>query len=219
MVPGSPPRSSSRCCAISAWELFLRRRVAPPSLSCFFVALQAPIREEDGEARAGGRVWVHIAGRIHAPRPRLVDQRERGRALPPAVRPDDLVVRHLRRHAGLLADVDRLLDALQQTSAFVADVGDVEAAVGRGDLGERDEFVGRGVGPRRVLQSGGQPKSPLLHRLLHKSLHLREFRLGGRAVRAPHHLRPHGPVPNEQPEVDGSRLRIEAAQKVTDGIR
>ena len=63
-----------------------------------------------------------------------------------------------------LADRDRLVDRVEQASAFVADVRGVDSAVPRDDLGQLDQLGRPGVPAGHVDQAGREPPGAALHR-------------------------------------------------------
>ena len=102
--------SASSASAIDGVLQPLQHRVAS--------AFERP-RRQQRRLNAGRRrgVGILIDGRVDAARARLVDQPQRVDAPAPVRLADDLVVRHLRRQAALLADLDRLADAVEDCAA------------------------------------------------------------------------------------------------------
>ena len=110
-------------------------------------------------------VGVHVGGDVEALGAGGVDAPDDLGHLVPVWAPGRLQVVDLRRHAGAPGDLDRLVEPFQQAGFLGAQVGDVDAAVLRNDLAERDQLVGSGVAPGRVDQGGGDAEGAVLHRL------------------------------------------------------
>ncbi len=77
------------------------------------------------------------------------------------------------RNVRLATDRDRLLERLDLAVGLVADMGRVNSAVARGDLGQGDQLRRLGVGARRINECGRDTAGSLLHRGLGDSFHLR----------------------------------------------
>jgi hypothetical protein len=107
---------------------------------------------------------------------------------PQLLRPATLRCQNLDRDLRLAADGDRLLERRHLLVGLVAHVGGVDAAVARGDAGERDELVGLGVRARRVDEGRREAEGALLHRLFDERFHLPQlFRRRLHVVVAEHH--------------------------------
>src|SRR5690606_22504987 len=127
----------------------------------------------DARARRGIRVLVDR--RIDAACARIVDQPERLYALSPVAGSYDLVMRDLRRQPALLADPDRLPDAVEDARRLIAHVRDVDSTHRASDAGQLDDFLDRRERTGRVEQAGAQTERTVLHRLAHELAHLLEL--------------------------------------------
>jgi len=85
------------------------------------------------------------------------------------------------RRARLAPDADRLGHRRQEFVRFAADVAGIDAAVGRHNPGQGDQFVGLGIGTRRVDETRRHAPGPVAHGLGHQALHAFQL-LGGRGT-------------------------------------
>ncbi len=74
-----------------------------------------------------------------------------------------LVMVDLNRNARSSSDLERLADRLENAYALVAHVRHVDPAVGRSDLGQRDDLVGACEHGGYVFESRGESEGALLH--------------------------------------------------------
>ena len=86
--------------------------------------------------------------------------------------------------------------------AFVAHVAGVDAAVGRGGLGEGDHFGGVGVDAGHVFEAGGEAHRAFAHGAIYQRLHPADFVRRGQPVDRAHHLAAHGVVTHERGNVE-----------------
>ena len=127
---GSPPPRSLRILSLTTSRM--RARWAG-SASRSRRALCPPSSAQAGKSAAlqrgaRGRVGVLVDRDVDAALARLRDQPQRLGAPAPGGAADHLVVRDLRRKPALLADRDRLADAVEDTRRLVPHVRDVDAA-------------------------------------------------------------------------------------------
>src|SRR5690606_34231937 len=118
-----------------------RGRILESRQDGFAVAFQRPLGHQcrlDARARRGIRVLVDR--RIDAACARIVDQPERLYALSPVAGSYDLVMRDLRRQPALLADPDRLPDAVEDARRLIAHVRDVDSTHRASDAGQLDDL-------------------------------------------------------------------------------
>ena len=163
---------------------------------------QRPAGQAYAEIGAGAIVGVLVGDHVHAFAAEFLDQRERLIAGAPDAAAVDLEVRDLHRHAGFLADVHGFGDGFDFVDAFVAHVAGVDAAVGRGGLGQRDHFGGIGVDAGHVFESGGEAHRAFAHGAIDQRLHLADFVRRGQTVDRAHHLAPHGVVADQRGDVE-----------------
>ncbi|MFN9946608.1 MAG: hypothetical protein ACK56S_07155 [Planctomycetota bacterium] len=114
--------------------------------------------------------------------------------------------------AGPLADRDRLGDGVEHGVVLAADVAGVDALVRRDGLGERDEFVGRGVDARHVDQARRHAERARAHALVDERRHARQFASVGRAVRGAEHRAADGAVADEAAVVDADAALLQARE-------
>ena len=82
----------------------------------------------------------------------------------------------------------------------------------RGDLGQRDDFVGLRERARKIDEAGAQTDGAVLHRFIDECTHPVELGLGGRpGETATHDLAAHGIVANERGDVEGGMKAAEGA--------
>jgi hypothetical protein len=117
----------------------------------------------------------------------LFKQRRRlpdGSGLLGDIHPDrgTLEVEDFDLNRGFAPDANRFVERLQQPVAFVANMRDVDAAMTRRDLAERDQLLRRRVRVRLIDQAARQARSALLHRLLDQLGHALELRRRRRPV-------------------------------------
>ena len=77
----------------------------------------------------------------------------------------------LRAYARFASDAENLLQRSVDAAGLRPLVGEIGAAVTRGDLGQSDQLFGRGVEVGNVLERGGYAKGAVEHRLIHQRLH------------------------------------------------
>lgn len=58
---------------------------------------------------------------------------------------------HVYSNIGTPANLDRLLDRLKNTVAFIADVGRVDSAIGRDDFAQFNDVVGGAKEPGGII--------------------------------------------------------------------
>ncbi len=102
--------------------------------------------------------------------------------LVPVARPGGFQMVNFAANVGLLDDGEEFVQRFQEAGALAAQVGDVDAVVFGGGLGQGDEFGGVGVHVGGVDEGGGEAQRPFGHGLAHQVLHLRQFVGGGAAV-------------------------------------
>src|SRR5947207_1350101 len=112
------------------------------------------------DARRRRRVRILIERRVDAARARLVDQLQRVDRPAPVRLADHLVMRDLRRQPAFLADLDRLLHAVEDAVGLAAHVRDVDAAHPAGHFRELDDFGSRREGPPHVEEPGATTRPP-----------------------------------------------------------
>ena len=128
-------------------------------------------------------------------------------------------MRDVHGDACVARDRDRLVHRGGEANGvvrLVAQVGVVHSAEFAGDLGQRDDFVGRREALRRVEQPGRKAERAFAHRHAHESLLLRQFGGGRRAPLGADHRLADRPEAGESGEVDPHRLCSCARQQVSD---
>ena len=115
--------------------------------------------------------------------------------------------------AALLADLDRLGGGLADLVALIAHVGDVHAAVARGDLGELDRLLGGREGSRQIEQPGAHAHGAVAHALVDERAHAVELGGRGRPVIEPNRFPAHGVVADEAAVVDAQRRLAQLVQE------
>src|SRR5258708_4977017 len=148
------PAHSNEIVLHSERDRAARGRVGEPLLD--LAAGQRPAGQADAEIGAGAIVGVLVGHHVDAFAAEFFDEGERLVAGAPHAVAVDLEMRNFHRHAGFLADVDGFGDGFQFMYALIAHVAGVDAAVGRGSLGERDHFSGVGVDAGHVFEAGGK---------------------------------------------------------------
>ena len=200
---GSPPPRSSRMMVALSALIFSRVAGIVEALHQRRPSAFLRPRRQQRRLDAGGRggVGIHVDGRVHASRARLVDQLQRVDRSTPVLLADHLVVRHLGRQAAAFADRDGLANAVHDAAGLVAHVRDVDAAHAAGDLGQLDDLVGRRERARHVEQARAQAERALFHALPHQPAHPLEL-LGGRgAIGTAHHLAADGTLADESGKI------------------
>src|SRR5262249_32686666 len=114
------------------------------------------------------------------------------------------------RDAGLLGDIDRLVELLVDLPAFAADVGAVIAAVARDHFRHRHHLVGIFVAA--AGESGRQVHRALLHRLRDELFHLLDLGGGRRPILEPDDNAAHLLRRDARGDVDRGPLPAEAAE-------
>ncbi len=148
-----------------------RGGVSEARLERFRSAGLDPARELDQQARARPLGRVGVEGDVEALRSRVVDQRQH-RLGPAWMRLTMVEVGDVGGRAGAPSDLDRLAERVQVAVAQrVAHMRVVEPAGATGRLGERGEFLGRGVAAGRVVEARGQAHGSLGHRVAQQSAH------------------------------------------------
>src|SRR5579862_1733190 len=172
------------------------------ALADFFLAVgKSPTRYGHAQMRAGSVVGILIDDDIHALAAVFLHQRERLIARAPEMFVVDFEMGKLDAHAGFAADAHRLIDSFDHVRAFVPHVAGVDAAVFRGSLGERYDFLGVGVGAGNINQAGGKSYRAGLHIFLDKLLHADNFIGGRQAIGRAHDRVAHGVVADERSQV------------------
>ena len=83
--------------------------------------------------------------------------------------------------------------------------------------GQRDQFLGGGVGRRRVLQRSGEAHGALAHGVADQRLHALQFRRGGRAVVVAEHHAAHLRGAHVAGQVDPHALLSQAREVLAEG--
>ena len=87
-------------------------------------------------------------------------------------------------------------------NAFVAHVAGVDAAVGGGSFGERDDFGGIGIDAGDVFEASGKTDCSFAHGAIDERLHLADFVRVGQAVDRAHDFAAHGVVADQRADVE-----------------
>src|SRR4029079_10039117 len=119
-------------------------------------AVATPYREEVGESRLVGDVWIAIESRVASSGARGGYSCERGVEFSPVARTLRLEMRDLQRTSGAARDGDRLVDRLDEAVVFVAHVRRVRQSSRREWLTESNELVAWCEGAGRILESRGR---------------------------------------------------------------
>ena len=121
-------------------------------------------------------------------------------------------MRDLHAYARLLADADRLVDGVEDHRGLAADMGKVVAAPRGHRLGERDQFVGVGIGTGRVDEARREAERAGVHRLAEQPLHRSHVVGVGRPRLESHGGDAQGAVADEVRDVDGGADRAERVE-------
>ena len=135
----------------------------------------------------------------------------------PGVWTGKLQVRDLGGNLRLAGDGGEFVEGVDDVGALVAHVARVDAAVGRGDLGEGHDLIGLGERARQVNQARAQADGAVLHRLVDQASHALEFGSGWRAGEtAAHDLTADRVVADEGGDIEADPGLGDAAEKVCD---
>ncbi len=168
-----------------ALDALAGRRVLQPGQHLLGAALARPQRQARVEPVGGAAVGIDVGRDAQAAGAGGLDPAQHLAHLAPVGLVRGLEVPDLGRDARALGDGEHLVERGKHLVALRALVGDVDAAVARRHLGQRDQLVGRREPIGHVLQRRAQPERSLLHRLGHQLLHLRQLVRGGRRFALP----------------------------------
>ena len=192
-------------------------RIAQPLEQLCVAALVRPGRDDAAEIVVAAGIRIDVGLHVHAPAPRLLDQREDLAHLAPVFFVRDLHVDDVHRQPRLLADGDRLLDRIEHPEPFVADVGGINPAVGRRDARERHEIRGGGQRTRRHQQRGRQAERAVAHRFADEFLHPVDLGRGGPIERAAHDAFPDLPLAHVGPHIHSHAGFLDRGEVIAQG--
>lgn len=178
-----------------------RGRIGHPAREFRRAAGQGPGREHHVGVGAEGSIGIEIHLDIEPGGPGRVHHGKRPGRQAELRRARDLVVVDLGRDPRLPRDPDHLGHRGQAPGPFVPHVGHIDAAVARRHPGQRDHFVGAGIGGRDVFEPGGKTERPVRHRSRHHGPHPVQLGRGGRPVLEPQDLLPDPGVPGKETDV------------------
>ena len=176
-----------------------------------------PQRQHGRQARAARRVGIHRGGDLLA--------RGRGRRqLPkrlahaaPIGACAHLQMEDDHRKVAVLANAQRLVERVEEVEALAADMRHVEPALLACDLGERNEFIGRGKRARHVDECARESERAVVHGARHHLLHARQLVGGRRPVVQADDLAAHERRRNERAQVDGDTAGRESGEVLVEG--
>ena len=129
-----------------------------------------------------------------------------------------LVVRDHQLAAGMVGDVDGLLDRFVHRLEVVARVGDIRSAEACRRRGQRLDLFGRGVDGWRIVETGAEAEGAVGDRLRHGVLHQRCLRFVRGAVGDRHDALAQGRVADEQGGVGGDAALFQFGDIVGEAV-
>ena len=163
---------------------------------------EMPGVNERGDPQPVVDVGIDVRGDLLTGGPRGLKAGDRQRHLPPVLPSGCLQVEDVHGHFRFAADLQRLVDRLQQPVAFVPHVRVVAAAVLAGHASQLGDLLRRGIHGRRIDEGGGDADGPGLHPLAHEVFHPPQLVVAGAAIHVANDDLPHLSEPNRLHDVD-----------------
>ncbi len=185
-------------------------RTAPVAFECcqhafrIFILL---VRDNDFEVGVPSVVGIAIGQKIHAAFAGRFDDFDVFRRFTLHANRSQLNMRVFHRDVGLFSDGNFFLQRFERFVGFIADVGHVDTAAGRGNFGQRNHLVRGRVTAHFVFEAAGKPECALGHLLAHLFLHQANFLRRRNTLEIfTHHLLANRGVAGERSHVYGCRM-------------
>ena len=215
-VPLILPRGS-RAVGHVGLDPIAQRRIAEPRQHLVEAALAHPQRQAGVEAVRRARVGILVRRHVQAARMRRLNPRQDLRHLAPVGFVRRLEMPDLRGEMCLLGNREHFVERFEDAAALRSLMGEVDAAVSRRDLRQRDDLVEIGKPIGHVLKRRAQAERALFHRPGRERLHRVQFRRRRAAIVLADDEVAQSAGAHERPDVDrGMRTRLEPLEIIAE---